>query len=314
VGGRDGVTPRRGHSEKFASEKSAACDDGNGPFIPGSDEFWHASGMIRTAVAGLAAAMLSCLPAYAQEVELEGAPGYRAAQEQAARQAAAQKQAAQKQAAQKQAQAAADKVKADQAKLARQTETQKAEQARLAKQAEDLDAREAKLKARAAELAAEEKRLAQAREDLETEQANARAELARLREETGRPAPAEVEIAESSGEASQPAGGNASAEDEPNAVEEGDDWRVAPGGDRRRTLVRANFDQAERSCTRAAQGRALDRGFYSARYDGPPHIYEDGGLELRGRMRLQDRRGYMLVDTVCEVDGEGEARRFIFLR
>jgi len=31
-------------------------------------------------------------------------------------------------------------------------------------------------------------------------------------------------------------------------------------------------------------------------------------------MRLDDRRGYVLVDAVCRLDAEGEVQRFRFLR
>jgi hypothetical protein len=283
--------------------------------------------MIRTfVIAGAVGAALGCLPASAQQVEeLDGAPGYRAAQdaqEQAARRAeiqkqveraqkqAAQKQAAQKQAAAKQKQTAAGKAKSDQAQLAKQTEARKLEQARLAKQAEDLKAQQAKLDARAQELAAEEQRLAQLRKDIESEQAIREAELARLREEASRQPPIlqEVQTAEAPADAS--AFGAREEDDEADS-----DYGLTSSRDlQARGFARANYYAAEASCARVARQRARERDFYSASYDGAPHFYQGRDLELRGRMRLEDRRGYLLVDTVCEVDTDGEARRFVFLR
>ncbi len=290
--------------------------------------------MIRAVLIAGAVAALGCLAAQAQEVpELEGAPGYQATQEQAARRAEIQKQVeqaqkkAEQQAAQKQAleqaalkRAAADKAKVDQARaeqaqLAKQAEAQKAEQARLVKQAEALKLQQAKLDARAKELAVEEQRLARLRRDVEAEQASRQAELARQREEatrqpTGQDRPAaqgEVQTAESS--AVEPGLAAREENDETHV-----DRAIAPWETRRRAISRVDFDAAERSCMRVAQERAQERDFYSARYDGAPHFYQGSELELRGRMRLQDRRGYMLVDSVCEVGADGEAQRFAFLR
>ena len=36
--------------------------------------------------------------------------------------------------------------------------------------------------------------------------------------------------------------------------------------------------------------------------------------ELRGVMRVEDRRGYLLADTVCELGRNGRVRDFAFLR
>jgi hypothetical protein len=279
------------------------------------------------AIGALATAMLGCLPAQAQEThELEGAPGYRAAEQDAAAQKAAQKkaaqQAAQKQAqtaadklkaeqaklaqqsTQKQAQSAADKIKAEQAKLTQQTEAQKAEQARLAKQAADLKAQQARLDARAAELAAEEKRLAQLRIDQEAE-ATRLANLTRQRDEAAREAALRSERETQTADLSR--------DTDPTVSNEIPPLRTTPEA-RRPAFARLDFGAARRSCTRAAEDEALARNFYSAEYDSAPRFVEGDAWEVRGRMRLEDRRGYLIVDTICEVDADGEARDFIFLR
>jgi hypothetical protein len=287
----------------------------------------------KIAIAALAAAMFGCLPvlapaAYAQETdELEGAPGWQKAVKPAPVQAQ-KPPPPQKKAVPpaptvvpKQAQVSADKLKAEQAKLAQLAEAQKAEQARLAKQAADLKAQQARLDARAAELAAEEKRLAQLRIDQESAQAKL-AQLAREREETAREAALHSErqrqTADLSAEANRavrPGGDPDRNADEDAADDEAsDDLRGASPQTRRPIYARFDFVAAERSCIRAGEDAALARNFYSARYDGAPSVFQDGGWELRGRMRLQDRRGYLLLDTVCEVDADGEAQRFVFLR
>ena len=57
----------------------------------------------------------------------------------------------------------------------------------------------------------------------------------------------------------------------------------------------------------------IDRDFYSARYQNSPQYYEDTG-EFRGLMRMDDRRGFVLVDTICELDDEGRVIDFALLR
>ena len=241
-------------------------------------------------LAALAAAMPGSLSAQAQE--LEGAPGYRAQQE-AAKKAEAQKKASQPPTSQtqsrpaqtSQSQSAPDRLGADQAWLAQQAEAQKAEQARLDRQAANLKAQQARLDARAAELAAEEQRLAQLRADQD-------ARAARLPELAQRDEPAR----------------DVRDEDVDDALP---DISPAP---RRPAYARLDVGAAQRSCARAAEDEALARRFYSARYDSAPRFYQNNGWELRGRIRLEDRRGYVFVDTVCEVDSNSEARDFIFLR
>lgn len=269
--------------------------------------------MIRNiAIAVLAATMLGAIPAaIAQEVpELEGAPGYRSAQQDAAARAEAQKKAAQ-QAAQKQAQTTADKLKADQAKIAQQAAAQKTEQARLAKQAEDLRLQQARLDARAAELAAEEKRLTQLRADQQSE-ATRLAELTRQRErDAALRSERDTQTAALPPQEIIPPLNAPPLRNEP-AIDEND--RRPETSPRRPALARLDFGAARRSCVRAAEEEALDRDFYSARYDGSPSFYPNEGWEIRGRMRLEDRRGYLIVDSVCEVDSNSEVRHFAFLR
>jgi hypothetical protein len=273
------------------------------------------------AIAVSAAAMLVCLPAQAQETELEGAPGYRAAEQETARKAEAQKKAAQaaqkpaqqqaqkpaqkpaQQQVQKQAQPAADKLKAEQAKLARQAEAQKAEQARLAKLAEDLKVEQARLDARAAELAEEKRRLLQERVDKASEAAKLAA-LDRQRDEAERDEDASDEGLRGDGLPS---------EDRPSE-RPGDRLPSIPPEPRRPAYVRLDYTAAERSCIRAAEDEALARDFYSARYDAAPRFYQNDGWELRGRVRLEDRRGYLLVNMVCEIGPNSEAMDVIFLR
>ena len=89
-----------------------------------------------------------------------------------------------------------------------------------------------------------------------------------------------------------------------------DDWRN--NDDRRRA---PDFQTAQRVCSRAGIQEAWNRNFYSAQYDGGPRLeYGRGGWELRGRMRLHNNRGYSYVNTVCEVNRNGNAGRFDFLR
>jgi hypothetical protein len=70
-------------------------------------------------------ALLGASPAFAQEYELEGAPGYQAQQ----RPSSTQREADQKAADLRKAQAAEAKVKADRAKLAKEAQAQKVDQA-----------------------------------------------------------------------------------------------------------------------------------------------------------------------------------------
>lgn len=253
-------------------------------------------------IAMIAGAMLAVLPAHAQDgqPELEGAPPplnvpKAPPPKPAAPQAApkvAPKVTPKPQPAAKPADTSA--LTAEQARLARQAEAQKAEQARLAALADDLDSRKARLDAKAAELTAEEQRLARVRTDQETDYAGKLAELDRQRTR-----PPET--------ASLP-----DASPEPGRARR-DATRSFPFGSDELPRVRIRYDDARRACTRAGMSEAMDNAFYSARYESAPHYFERE-RELRGLMRLDDRRGYLLVDTVCQLDDNGAVLRFDLLR
>jgi hypothetical protein len=86
-----------------------------------------------------------------------------------------------------------------------------------------------------------------------------------------------------------------------------DDWR------RGRDPI--DFQRAQESCSRAGIKEAWDRGYYSAQYEGGPRIVDGRrGPEMRGRMRLHDRKGYSYTETVCELRRGGEAVDFDFVR
>ena len=270
--------------------------------------------MIRKiAFASLGSILLACAPAYGQKVpELDGAPPpLKNPAPQVSKPAPVQQKIiapaprpAAKPAA-KPSQTAAE-AKAAEALLAKQAEAQKAERIRLEKEAADLKVRQDILDARAAELAAEEKRLATERAEHKAELARQQAELKRRQDEIARrPAPV---LAPAQG-IDQAARGD---DDEPAFEADGD--TPATSEPRRFRQARLDFATARRSCMRAGVEAARERDFYSAQYDGAPHFYEGRRLVLRGLMRLEDRRGYMIVDTVCEIDADGEAQRFAFLR
>jgi hypothetical protein len=81
------------------------------------------------------------------------------------------------------------------------------------------------------------------------------------------------------------------------------DWNN--NDDRRRA---PDFQNAQQLCSRAGIQEAWRRDYYSAQYDGRPRLeYGRRGWELRGRMRLHDRRGYHSVNTVCDLRGRGGA-------
>jgi hypothetical protein len=180
--------------------------------------------------------------------------------------------------------AEADRIKAEQARLTRQAETQKAEQIRLDRQAAELKAEAARLDARAADIAAEENRLAQLRTEQEADYTQKLAELERQR-------------------VSAPPIQSAELPAEP----------VPPRATPRPRIARINYEAARRACTRAGMDEAVARDFYSARYDAAPRLFEYE-RELRGLMRMDDRRGYLLVDTVCVLDDAGAVLHFEMLR
>lgn len=175
-------------------------------------------------------------------------------------------------------------LKADQARLVRQADAQKAEQLRLDRQAAELKAEQARLDARAAQIATEERRLAQLRIDQEATYTQKLAELERQRIAP----PVQRTQAQSA------------------------EIPAAPTPPRAR-LTRINYETARRACTRAGMDEAVDRDFYSARYESAPRLFERE-RELRGLMRMDDGRGYLLVDTVCQLDDDGMVLNFEMLR
>ncbi len=76
---------------------------------------------------------------------------------------------------------------------------------------------------------------------------------------------------------------------------------------------RVSYDDARRACTRAGMSEAVDQHFYSARYESAPRYFERQ-RELRGVMRMDDRDGYLSIDTVCQLDANGVVLRFDMLR
>jgi chromosome segregation ATPase len=254
----------------------------------------------RLAIAVIGSVLLGCLPAQAQEQdmpELDGAPGPlripRAAPVQP--KPAPPKITRPKAATQKVTPSKAAQLKATQDQLARQAEAQKAEAARLAQQAADLQAREAALDTRAAGLAATEKRLASQRTQQEAALAAKEAELDRKLAAADRPDADEGRQYASDADASpaMPPGNTQSG--------------------RRLRSTGVDLAAARRSCIRAATDEARARDYFSARYDTEPRFNQRTG-ELRGLMRLEDRRGYRIIDSVCELDANGEAEYVTFLR
>ena len=235
-------------------------------------------------IAALAGAMLASFPAYAQDAEpqLDGAPPPLQIPKPTTPKPPPPlpKPAAPKPATPRAATPAPiDTAKSEQARLAQQATAQKAEQSRLTSLAADLAAQQARLDARATEITAEEKRLARERADQDADYARKLAEL-----DSPRLTPP------------------ATASLPPTPTEP-----YAPA------RVRINYDDARRACTRAGMSDAMDHNFYSARYDAAPRFYERE-RELRGRMRMDDRGGYLTVDTVCQLDANGAVLRFEVLR
>ncbi len=234
-------------------------------------------------IAALAGALFAALPAHAQEDagELDGAPPPLQVPRELPR--PAPRPAPKPPAPATTSSAATAKLKAEETRLAREAEAQKAAAARLALQAENLKAEQTRLDARAAALATEERRLAQLRIDQDAAYAR---KLAALDPPRAAPAPRQVA---------------APAEPAP------------PPLATRAQRVRITYDDARRACTRAGMSEAVDLDFRSARYETAPHFFERE-RELRGLMRMDDRRGYLLVDTVCALDAGGAVEHFELLR
>lgn len=88
------------------------------------------------------------------------------------------------------------------------------------------------------------------------------------------------------------------------------DWNNGPGRD-----SRPDYDRALRNCSREANRDGWDRDYFSVQYDREPRLeYNRNGWELRGRMRVHDRRGYSQINTVCDVRRNGDVTDFDFLR
>lgn len=82
------------------------------------------------------------------------------------------------------------------------------------------------------------------------------------------------------------------------------DWDRDYDWDRAR---RPDFQWVQEQCSRAGIYEAWRRNYYSAQYhDGPRLERGRYGWEMRGRMRLHDRRGYSYVNTVCDVRNRGD--------
>lgn len=184
--------------------------------------------------------------------------------------------------------------KAEEARLDREAEALRLERVRLDKQAADLKTRQALLDARAADIAAKEKSVV-ARE---SELAADKAQLARDTEDVARQLAAAART-------EKPAAAPAPA---PVAA------RPAEPRSRRFGYEGLDHEVALDACIDASGDAARVQNFYSVRYDVQPTFYEGRYLQVRGLMRVEDRRGYRILDTLCEVDREGDVQRFVFLR
>lgn len=72
---------------------------------------------------------------------------------------------------------------------------------------------------------------------------------------------------------------------------------------------RPDFQTVQRDCSIAGIREAWNSNFYSAQYhEGPKLEYGRDGWEMRGKMRLHDRKGYYYVDTYCDVERNGNVR------
>ncbi len=78
-----------------------------------------------------------------------------------------------------------------------------------------------------------------------------------------------------------------------------DDWR------RRKP----DFQQVQKDCSIAGIRKSWDQGYYSAQYHDAPRLVEGRyGWEMRGKMRLHNRKGYSYIDTYCEVGRNNNVR------
>jgi hypothetical protein len=91
-----------------------------------------------------------------------------------------------------------------------------------------------------------------------------------------------------------------------------DEFRYGDRDDWRRR--KPDFHTIQKECSIAGIRKAWDQGWYSAQYhDGPRLIEGRYGWEMRGKMRLHNRKGYSYVDTSCEI-GRGNKVRIDFGR
>jgi hypothetical protein len=156
----------------------------------------------------------------------------------------------------------------------------KAEQQRLARQADAQKAEQTRLSALAADLDARTARLDARERKLAEEEARIARQLAELDRKRSTPPPVIASLPP--------------APVEPPA------------------RLRIGYEDARTACTRAGMSEAVDQDFYSARYVAAPRWFERQ-REMRGRMRLDDREGYLTVDTVCQLDASGAVDRFDIL-
>lgn len=86
------------------------------------------------------------------------------------------------------------------------------------------------------------------------------------------------------------------------------DWERGRGNDEWRRR-KPDFQTVQRDCSIAGIRKAWDRNYYSAQYhDGPRLVEGRYGWEMRGKMRLHDRKGYSYVDTYCDVGRNGNVK------
>jgi hypothetical protein len=304
-------------------------------------------------IAGFTAAMVLALAARAQEVipELEGGPGSHPPPQASSKQTLTAKQA--KAAADKlkaeQTKLAQQAIAqdAEQARLTKQAADLKAQQAKLDARAAQLATEEKRLAqlraeqetantASLAEITRQKKAVdqqttalhaelktkpsappiaLQSKPDLQAADANAGAPI-----DLTKPArlPSRAAMTGATGREATP--DRATAPEEPAAKvpdrpafagrNESNEAPASP----RALPARLDLEAARRSCARAGENAALARRYYAARYDDAVRVYQDRGWKLRGRMRLEGRRGDLSIDTICEVDADGQAQRFVFLR
>lgn len=264
--------------------------------------------MIRQLViAGVGSIMLAGLPAFAQDVpdvpELEGAPGpLRIPQAPKPAAKPVVKPPAAKPVVKAKPATPATKVadtsasKAEQARLDREADELRLERARLDKLAAELKSRQMLLDARAADIAAKEKGVATRESELAAE----KEQLARDTEDVARQLAAAART-----EQAKPA---AAPTPSPAVAR-----RIEPR-DRAFGYEGLDHEVALDACIDASGEAARVQSFYSARYDVQPRFYEGRYLQVRGLMRIEDRRGYRVLDTLCEVDADGDVQRFVFLR